>query len=82
MKLWQVEINIYDYEFCEVVFLFFRTKEDALKSIKEYDKKYKDVSTEIYGPKEVDFKDVKYIMSIKQFEELFNVDIESLLEDK
>lgn len=81
MKLWQVEINIYSYEFDETVFLFFHTKEDALKSIKEYEKD-KAVSTEIYEPEEVDFEDVKYIMTIEQFEELFNVDAESLLEDK
>lgn len=75
MKIWKVEINIYNYEFDETEFMFFLTKESATKWINDY-KKFPNVSTRINDPEQVEFKYIKDIMTIEQFEELFDVNIE------
>lgn len=75
MKIWKVEINIYNYEFDETEFMFFLTKESATKWINDY-KKFPNVSTHINDPEQVEFKYIKDIMTIEQFEELFDVNIE------
>lgn len=76
MKIWTIAISVDSFESSYTFYNYFKTKQEAVKRFVELLSK-----ADIYvdPPQEKDFEDVKSIITVEEFEKLFNVDIENLI---
>lgn len=82
IKIWMIETTQTNCELELTSNLFFRTDEDPKNWIDSYKEKINDSKNEIGIPKEVSLSNVKHLISVYEFEELFSVNVDQLIKDK
>lgn len=76
MKVWSIAITVDNFESSYTFYNYFKTKQDAAKRFVEL---LSEADVYVDHPQEKDFEDVKGIMTVGEFEELFNVNVKNLI---